>query len=150
MSLAQKDLDIISHLRSNSRNKINHIADKIGMPQSTLYSRLDSLERKGIVKHSTLINFKSLGLISSFILLKVPLEKRKEFEDFIADHSNLNSLYKTNLTHDFLLEAVFNDLNDQRIFFDQLKRMGYDNVIVNVVEEVVKERWKTFWGEDGA
>ncbi len=138
--ISRKDAEIISHLRKNSRKKVTHIAKDIGVPVTTIYDRLRYHEKKGVLKHISLIDFSKLGLHSKLhVAIKTERDSRESLEQFLLAHPNINSLYKVNYGYDYLLEAVFSDLGKAQQFTDSLEDKGAKVEIFHIIEELKKE-----------
>lgn len=57
----KKDIEIISCLRKNSREKLKKIARTVGLPISTVYDRIRKMEELGVIKsYSCMIDQKRL------------------------------------------------------------------------------------------
>lgn len=141
--ISNKDAEILSHLRKNAREKVTVISKRIKVPVTTVYDRIRSNEKKGIVnKHVTLLNFPKLGYNSNVVVaLKVAREKKNQLEEFLTNHPNVNSLYKTDFGHDFLAELVFEDMSRFREFIETTEARFElsDTKIFNLIQEVKKE-----------
>lgn len=146
--LSEKDTKIISHLRKNSRMKLTELSQAIGIPVTTLYSKLQNYEKDLIKKHTSLICFSQLGYKSVYFVLKAK-EKRKELQDFLQQHQNINSLLRTNYDTDFLLEGVFQNEKEVNDFLEELQEKFEPRIqMLNVIEELRKEEFMSRKGDD--
>ncbi|MBW2983959.1 Lrp/AsnC family transcriptional regulator [Candidatus Woesearchaeota archaeon] len=145
--LKEKDMEILSHLRNNARKKVTEISKKVKMPVTTIYDRLKTHDKKGIVKkHVALLDFSKLGYhATALVALKVANEKKKELQDYLSKHKNVNSLYRVNFDHDFLAEVIFEDVSKLQEFVDLLGfKFGVENPrIFNIINEIHKEKFLT-------
>jgi len=78
-SLDEKDLEILKVLKENSKNSINKIAKKTGIPAAAVHHRIKKLEAGGVIKQYTIlldkekISRKVIAYI--FINVKYPIGK---------------------------------------------------------------------------
>lgn len=145
--IPRKDAQILFHLRNNARKKITHISKGMGVPVTTIYDRIRSHQKKGIVKkHVTLLDFSKLGYnTTALIAMRIDREKRSELRDYLSKHPNVNSLYRVDVEHDFLVEMVFENMAKLHDFTDdaQDKFQIEELKIFNVIEELKKEEFLT-------
>src|SRR3989338_6529732 len=138
----QKDLEILHHLRNNSRQSLTSIAKKMNIPITTVYDRVLANEKRFIFRHTSLLDFSKIGLNSMmFLNLKVPKNRLPEFENFLAQHPNVNSAYKTDFDGNYFIEMISKDpsnanrhISDFENNFDVKKLQ-----IFNVIEELQRE-----------
>ena len=143
--VTEKDIIIIKHLRKNARKKITHISRQENIPVTTIYDRIRSHERKGIVrKHTSLLDFSKLGFNAvALIAFKVAYDKKEALLDFLNTHPNINSLYRVNLDHDFLAEVVFENMVSLQEFIESTsRRFTIGNAkVFNIISELKKEKF---------
>ena len=118
----QKDLEIIKHLRANSRQTLTAISKENKIPVSTLFDRLKLYKKDEIIKRFTcLLDFQKLGYNShSFAVFSIPKAKRKSLKEFLKKSPSVNSIYKINHRYDFLAELVFENIKGLEDFLDQI------------------------------
>ncbi|HIJ01447.1 TPA: Lrp/AsnC family transcriptional regulator, partial [Candidatus Woesearchaeota archaeon] len=58
------------------------------------------------------------------VLYRISRDSREEFKNFVMMHENVNSIFKINNGFDFLVEAIFRDLNDYHKFNEQLEKFN--------------------------
>ena len=120
--IGEKDMLIVSVLRSNARETLTRMSNKINIPISTIYDKLKLYEGGLIKKHTALIDFSKLGFNTrANIVLKVDREKRELLKEFLVKNNNVNSLYKINNGFDFMIEGVFKNLKELEDFFEALE-----------------------------
>jgi len=136
--ITKKDVEIISHLRSNSRKKITKIAESINMPVTTIYDRLRNAERRFIDKHTTLLDFSKIGYpVHSHVVVDVNKESKEGLYNFLLGHSNINSLYKINYGEKLLCETVFKNIDDFESFIESLEK---DHIVSNIQVHHISEQ----------
>ncbi len=143
--ITEKDRKIITHLRNDARKKVTEIALDIDIPATTIYDKIKSHKRKGIIKkHTTLLDYSKLGYNTNVMLaFKVEKEKRQELSDYLHRHPNVNTLFRTDFGYDYLAEVVFEDFSQLREFLDDTES-GFnakDTQIFNLIKELKKEEF---------
>lgn len=98
---------ILNELRKNARVSLLEVAKKTNIPLSTVYDRLRQYENGIIRKHAAIVDFASLGYFSrAIVILKVKKEDRQNFLEYLSNHPNINTLYRTNSDSDFIFELI--------------------------------------------
>jgi len=104
---------ILNELRKNSRISMLEVAKKTNIPLSTVYDKVNTYERGIIKKHTAIIDFAMLGYLSRvLVIIKVKKEERLNFLNYLANHPNINTLYRTNSDSDFIFELVSNNAKE--------------------------------------
>ncbi len=144
--LKKNDLLFLAHLRQDSRQTLTKISRKTNMPISTLYDKLKQLEKKFIQKHTSLVDFTKFGFNFRIkLILAVNKEQRKQLKAFLKEHASVNNLFKINNGYDFLVEAVFKNVNDQEDFLELIDEKFdiHEKQMFHVIEDLKRE---TFLG----
>lgn len=141
--ITEKDITILSHLRGNARKKVTCISREIEMPVTTIYDRIRAHEKKGIVKkHTSILDFSKLGYQTrALVSLSIRSEKAEEFQKYLLNHPNVNSLYKVDLGNDFIMEVVFEDFGRLNEFINKTESLFcIDHTkTFNILQELKKE-----------
>lgn len=143
MSGARSIIDrrFLKELRQDRRS-ISAISKKINVPKSTLFDKMNRLEKEGVIEHRTLLDFSRLGFNAKIkVALRVPIPQRKDVGKWLCEHEHVNSVYKINHGYDFLFEAIF---KDQKEASDFLKLFEAEfqikpNHVFHVIEDLQKE-----------
>lgn len=115
--MKQKDLQIISLLRKNSRESLVNLSKTTGVPVSTIFEKLKTNFYDIIDRYTLLIDFQKINLpIHVFVFFKVAREQKNDFQKSMKMNPFLNSLYKINNGFDFLCEFFVPSIN----FLDNL------------------------------
>jgi DNA-binding Lrp family transcriptional regulator len=126
--IKRKDMLLMTHLRRNARENLTRISKLTHIPVSTVFDRLREFEKGLIQKHTTLLDFRRLGFdIRVNMLFKVSKDMRDSLRDFLMSNENVNSLFKVNNGYDYLVEAVFRDMNDLQRFTDLLDKFRIES-----------------------
>ena len=117
-----KELLLLSHFRKNARSSLTKISRRTSIPVSTIFDKLKNYEQSIIVKHTSLLNFRSLGYdLKVHIFLAVNKDQRDTLKSHLLTHQRVNSVYRVNNGFDFLCEAVFTNLEDFDAFMTELE-----------------------------
>lgn len=119
----KKDIILMTFFRNNARENLTKISRATAIPVSTIFDKLRDFEKDLIKKHTTLIDFKKIGFdIKINMLVKVARASRDEMRQFLIKNENVNSLFRINNGFDFLIEAVFKDMNSLQRFSEMLEK----------------------------
>lgn|SRR3989338_8554032 len=147
--LSDTDRQIIAHLRKNARVPLTKLAEKLGIPISTIYDKVKHHEKNIIKKHTCLLDFPKLGFQAKTyiaVTLKDNAKKRdarKLLQEFLFTDSNVNSLYRINYGHDFLVECIFRNIGEAEEFAEHLESKFEIEKLhkFNIVNELKKEEF---------
>lgn len=126
--MKKEDKEIIKHMRKGKRLNISRIARLLSMPISTLSDRIKRIEKKYIVKRSSLLNYSQLGYFAhAKLTIKIEKDKRNEFVDFLKEEGCVNSICYINSGFDFFIEVIFkNAIEMKRWIEDSKNRFNLD------------------------
>jgi DNA-binding Lrp family transcriptional regulator len=140
--MSAKDIVLMAHLRSNSRETLTKMSRSTRIPISTLYDKLKQHEKGLIQKHTCLVDFTKLGFNTKVnILIKVERELREEVKNFLVKDFNVNSVYKINSGYDFMVEGIFKHIKDMEDFLERLdeKFKLKEKQVYYVIEDIKRE-----------
>ena len=96
-----------------------------------MFDVIHRMEREGIVKHTSLVDFQKIGYtLNVLMLVKTPLGKSSGLRTNLAANKNVNTLFQlspvySNGDHyDYLIEAVFRSQKDIQEFVEKLEEEG--------------------------
>jgi DNA-binding Lrp family transcriptional regulator len=141
--LKRKDLLILSYLRSNARQRLTSISRRTHIPVTTIYDNVRRYEKRFIIKHASILDFRKLGFNAKTKLALKVNGSRAELLSYLQDHPNVNSLYRTDSEYDVLAEVVFRELRDVDEFLDTLKnRFDVEkSVVLNITDDLKREEF---------
>ncbi len=139
--LRKKELMLLSCLRSNARDTLTNISKKTRIPISTIFDKLKEYEKGFIQKYTSLIDFKKLGYdIRMHLMLKVPINKRGEFEEFVKSSPAVNNVFRINNFYDYMVETIFKDIKEFQVFADKIEVFGVSELTEHfVIDEIKRE-----------
>ncbi len=143
--MQQKEWKILSELRKNAKVSLASISEKVKMPISTVYDKINKMQKNNIIKKNVaLINYPELGYnYHHKFLIKVNRSQRKEISKFLQENNSINSLFETNGNFDFVVETIHKDVKDYLNFIEQIKESFeiIDLQELQVLDELKKEEF---------
>jgi DNA-binding Lrp family transcriptional regulator len=135
-----KDLQILSYLRKNARIRVTDIAKNMKLPFTTIYDRIDRINKNAIKKSSVLLDYQKLGYLQTHVTLAIDKKDRMNFIEFMQKHNNINSAYLVNFGDSIIMESVFNNLNE---FEDCVKiienNYNIKKIVINHISHEIKK-----------
>ena len=116
--IREKELKMLGFFRNNSRTSLTKMSRLTKIPVSTIFDKLKEFEKNSLIrKHTSLIDFKKLGYdIRTQILLTASKDTRSQLQKFLIGHPKVNTVFRINNGFDFLIEAIFKNMNDLDTF----------------------------------
>lgn len=142
----KKDLLLISHLRKNARTPMTKISKQTNIPVSTIFDKLREYDKDLITKNTCLLNFRTLGYdVKAHLLFKVGKEARAAFLSFLQTSTHTNSIFRVNNGYDYLVEAVFKNLQELQEFYEQTDNYGLEaKQEYFILEDLAREQFMTY------
>jgi len=140
--LNKNEIEVLSHLRQDSRQRFTSIARKTGIHKLTVSNIEKRLRDKAIVKHTSLIDFSNIGysIMTSFAL---KCNDKQGMHDFLISNQNINSLSRTEGSYDFFAETIFKNMKDMQDFVEKLEKFGIEDMQkIHIIEDIKREG---FW-----
>ncbi len=120
--LNNKELVILSHFRENARKNLTRISRETKIPVSTIFDKMKKYEGDVVKRYTTLLDFSKLGYdVRVTLVLRVPKEKREEFEHFISRSESINSAFRINNGYDYSVELVLKNMREFHEFSEVLE-----------------------------
>ncbi|MBU0666515.1 MAG: Lrp/AsnC family transcriptional regulator [Nanoarchaeota archaeon] len=120
--MKETDIKLLRQLRRNARESITNISKKTGIPTSTVFLKIREQENRLIKKHVSLVDYAALGYNHwQNTVVKLAEYNNKEFEKFLLEYENVNSLYEINGGYDYLLETVHKNVKEYVDFMKDLE-----------------------------
>ncbi len=136
------DLRLLRRLAHNSRISVRSLASQLGIPHTTLYSRIRRLERLGVIKRYTIMpDLAKLGYTITAVT-SVSVEGRyiEELEETVSRRTETVAVYDITGEYDMLIVAKFRGIGELDSFIKWLnKQRGVRRTETSVVFRIVKE-----------
>lgn len=132
--LDQKSLEIISHLRKNSRKPLTKIAEEIKTPITTTHDYYKRLGRY-FEKHTSIIDFSKIGYkIRSFLIINN--SNNKNIDNFLLSHNQINNIYRLHKER-MAIDIIFNNMQNQSEFLEKLEELNIEIIDeYKIIEEL--------------
>ena len=140
--MKKKDYIIIKHLRDNARKSITDISKETQIPVSTIFKKLKDLDKSVVKKYVAVLNYELTGHHQwNVLFLKIPSNQKKEFEEFLSNHPNINNLYEIISDFNYKLETVFKNIKEYTDFVELIKEKFEvsDFKDFNIIKDVKRE-----------
>jgi DNA-binding Lrp family transcriptional regulator len=115
MTMDEKDLTLLELLRNNARESTSAIARKLGISRSTVQSRIERLERRGVIGGYTLrlSDEYERGRIKAHVMISVAPKLSSRVAHSLRDITELTALYAVSGPYDLI--AVLSSETTERI-----------------------------------
>ena len=143
--MKEKELLLLSHLRSNARKNLTNISKETGIPISTIFDKIRKYEGDVIKKFTSLLDFGKLGYdIRVSVMLKVDKNDRENVGNYLKNHQNVNSVFRINNTYDYLLECIFRNMQEVHVFMEQIDKFKIlEKEQFYILEDLKREAFMT-------
>ncbi len=139
----QEDTKILGFLRKNARQTLTRMSKDTGIPISSIFDRLKKMEETGVIKrHTCLLDMKKIGFsVEVFLFLKISDNQANELEKCLVGYPNVNSMVRINGNWNFIVEALFRNINALELFINDFKNdfNGIEISIHYVLEDIKRE-----------
>jgi DNA-binding Lrp family transcriptional regulator len=144
--LNEREVILLSSLRSGGKKNVLQIAKQNKIPKSTLFDTLYDLEKNNIFDYRAYLDFEKIGFsIKIFYVIKTNLRCKNKLRYYLKDKRNVNSLYDLGLGLDFLFEGIFKNFKEVDEFEKDLDENFeiFEKQTFNVIENVKYENFLT-------
>lgn len=119
-------MQIIDMLQDNARTPLKVIAEKVFLSSPAVSTRIEHLEKQGIIKgYTAMVDKERLGYhITAFINLEMEPVQKKEFYPWINDIPNVLECNCVTGDYSMLLKVAFPSTGDLDVFIGQLQQFG--------------------------
>ncbi|MCL7384257.1 MAG: Lrp/AsnC family transcriptional regulator [Thaumarchaeota archaeon] len=145
VSLDDLDYRIIAELLRDGRASFRKIAEKIGVSVSTIVSRVEALEKNGVIKgYMAIIDPAKIGYtLSAVIHVRIRHGKLLEVQKSIASYPNVYGVYDVTGESDSVILARFRDREELSTFVKTLLANEHvERTITYIVLDTIKEEWR--------
>lgn len=120
------DAKIITLLQKNARTPLKVLAEKVFLSAPAVSSRIDKLEKQGILLgYNAIVDKQKLGYhISAFISLDISPSQKEEFYPFVEKTPNVLECCCVTGNYSMLLKVAFRSTQELDSFIGQLQKFG--------------------------
>lgn len=120
------DKQIIDMLQRNARTPLKTIAEKVFLSSPAVSTRIEHLEKQGIIKgYTATIDKEQLGYhITAFINLEMEPIQKQDFYPWISEVPNVLECNCVTGDYSMLLKVAFPSTVDLDVFIGKLQQFG--------------------------
>ena len=139
----ERVLLVLSYLRKDARISLTRLSRKTGIPVSTLFDMLKSLQKQGLVKNLTaLVNFAEFGYqAKAFVAFSAEKQNRDKLLEVLSRNCCANCLFRINNGWHFLAEGILPNIGEIEGFIEDIEeKVQIENKkIFYVLDELKRE-----------
>lgn len=141
MELKKRDIELLKHLRINSRKNITKISDETSISVSAIQESMKRLQKNVIKKHVSLIDFQKLGYgVHVHYLISYEKNNETKIKEYLGNSNSVNNLSELNGEHDLHAECFFSSMKDMLDFREELENLETISICeMPIVEEIKRE-----------
>lgn len=143
MSLSQTDQQLLSLLRENARTSTAQLARRLGVSRTTVQSRLERLERDGVISGYTVRvhDQHEHGHIRAHIMIAVHPKQQAAVVTALRAMPEVRSLHSVSGAYDLVAIAVVPAVGDMDVLTDRIGALdGVDRTTSSIVLSTKFER----------
>lgn len=120
------DMQILDMLQQNARTPLKTIAEKVFLSSPAVSTRIEHLEKQGIIKgYTAMVDKEQLGYhITAFINLEMEPVQKKDFYPWISNVPNVLECNCVTGDYSMLLKVAFPSTVALDVFIGQLQQFG--------------------------
>ena len=138
MDLDEIDREIIKNLKDDGRMSFRELGEKLGVPHTTIFTRVNKLMDGGVIKNfSAIVHPHEIGFGIGFVIIDSTPAQSKLVAKHIARFPEVRKVFRT-LDGKVIVKAVFPENSENDEFERFLEKLGDYSVKIYPVQEVVK------------
>lgn len=120
------DMQILDMLQHNARTPLKTIAEKVFLSSPAVSTRIEHLEKQGIIKgYTAIVDREQLGYhITAFINLEMEPIQKQDFYPWISEVPNVLECNCVTGDYSMLLKVGFPSTVDLDVFIGKLQQFG--------------------------
>jgi len=143
MKLSQTDQQLLTLLRENARTSTAQLARRMGVSRTTVQSRLERLEREGVISGYTVRvhDAHEHGHIRAHIMMAVHPKQQASVVAALRAMPALRSLHSVSGAYDLIAIAIVPAVGDMDVLTDRIGALdGVDRTTSSIVLSTKFER----------
>ena len=143
MELNENELKVLEQLRHDSRSSLVDLASRTGLSVSYVHTIIRHLTSSKAFRPFIDVDFSKLGchIMVCFI---VQSKKRSLVQEWAAQDSRVNDIFRINNGQDFFIEAIFRSMSEVYAFIEELGALSMQVSEHHVVRILAKEKMSNF------
>lgn len=137
MKVDDIDLEIIDNLQEDGRMSFRALGKKLGVPHTTVFTRVQRLKRKGVIKRfSAILHPHDVGQIG-IIVIDAPPSESKEIAERISLFPETKHVFRT-FDGKIIIKAVVSHHPEQKGLESFLTKLNGYPMTVYPVHDIIK------------
>jgi Lrp/AsnC family transcriptional regulator, regulator for asnA, asnC and gidA len=136
------DMRIMRSLVKNSRMTISQMSKEIDVPDATISNRLKKLEKKAIKQYTVILDYETLGLnVTAIIIIQTESEKHENVKKELSQLEEVSEVYSISGEYDILIKVWAHSIEElNKIVNSKIRSVeGVEDLMEMIVMERVKE-----------
>ncbi len=141
------DLGILRILQRDARTPILEISKELGVSRPTVKSRIDKLQREGVVKKFTAIVDRDAILNNILLLIEMSIGDKKALKS-LAEMSEILEIYETLGNKNHICKAIVSNMEELRTLMDRIGELDIKHIDSKIVLRTIKEEYDAIVGPE--
>jgi DNA-binding Lrp family transcriptional regulator len=96
VKLDSLDHNLLKHLQDDGRLSLRRLGTMLGVPHTTVFSRINKLVKNGVIKHfSAVLNPHDLGLKMNMVVIDAPEDESNSIASQLSECEEVLKVYRT-------------------------------------------------------
>jgi DNA-binding Lrp family transcriptional regulator len=123
-NISDADLQVLTFLRGDGRQKLAELYRSTGIPISTLFDKLGTFKKNNIIdKYTVLLDFEKIGFaIRANLVIRAAPDTSEKLGSYLRTHGNVNNLWKINHGYDYMVEVILRNMNEVEEFTEKIQK----------------------------
>jgi DNA-binding Lrp family transcriptional regulator len=141
------DLEILRILQKDARTPVIEISKELGISRPTVKSRVENLQKDGVIKKFTAIIDRDAVLNNILLLIEMTINDRKALES-LAEMSEILEIYETLDDKNHICKAIVSNMEELRTLIDKISELDIKNIDSKIVLRTIKEEYEAIVGPE--
>ena len=146
MAYDRTDLEIIRILQENARTPVMNIAKEVNMSRPTVNSRIERLQKGGIIKKFTTIIDRDAISKNILLILRMKVDKKKI--GALKEMNEIIEIYETLGEKNLTCKAIVRDMERLQEFIKRISDLGAGEIDSTIVLNTIKEEYESTVGPE--
>jgi len=138
MKLDDLDLTILDHLQQDGRVSLRKLSQKLSIPHTTVFTRVERLKKQGVIKQfSAIVHPHETGGQLGVIIVEAPPSESKKVAEQISQLEEAKKVFRT-FDGKIIVKAVVPQQEGHKGLEDFLTKLNGHRMQVYPIHEVIK------------
>lgn len=140
------DLEIIRILQENARTPVMNIAKKLNISRPTVNSRIEKLQREGIIKKFTAVIDRDAGSKNILLLLRMKVDRDRV--PALKEMNEILEIYETMGEKNLTCKVSVEDTDKLQEFIERVTGLGAESIDSTIVLSTMKKEYESIVGPE--